>query len=58
MGQVDAKKEHKSGSFPLSESGKSSVGKGGKKKVGTRNCTICKQPGHIKTKCRMQAPSH
>ena len=55
MGQVDAKNKHKSGAFPLSESGKSSVADESEREKSPveRHCTVCRQPGHMKPACKM-----
>ena len=53
-GKIDAKKMHKSGKVPLSESAKSSIGpKAAKKTRGPKQCSNCKQFGHNVTDCPM-----
>ena len=51
MGKVDARKLHRSGKVPLTESAKSKA----PRKVST--CSICKQLGHRSNNCRMPPES-
>jgi hypothetical protein len=54
LSKEEAKKAHKTGKVPISESAKSCVGEtGGKKPRKPRCCTNCGLPGHNKLICKL-----